>query len=114
MLLIYMDTKLCNRLNNSFKLFERINDENVKDYNNETYKSALVDIYQSVYNTEQNYLNSECSQNINDYLKHGNVELDKYEIINNDAKILNYSEYKDTILNISSIILTIGFMFIMK
>lgn len=114
MLLIYMDTKLCNHLDKSYKLFERLNNSDTVDYNSDEYKSALIDIYKSVYNTEQNYLNSECSQDINDYLKHGNVELEKYELVNNDAVMLNYGEKKDNILNISSIILTIGLLFFMK
>lgn len=109
-----MDAKLCNQLDKSYRLFEQFNNINTRDYNNETYKTSIIDIYKTVYNTEQKYLKSDCSENINEYLKNGNVELDKYGIINNDAQILNYSEYKDIILNISSIILTIGFMFIMK
>lgn len=108
-----MDTKLCNHLDKSYRQFEKLNNSNPADYN-KTYKSALIDIYNTVHNTEQNYLNSECAQNINDYLKHGNVELEKYEMINTDAKDLHYNEYKDDILNISSIILTVGFMFLMK
>ena len=114
MLLIYMDTKLCNNLDKSYRQFEKLNDSNTTDYNNEIYKSALIDIYKTVYNTEQNYLDSECAQNINDYLKHGNVELEKYKTINTDATDLHYDEYKEDFFNITSLILTIGFMFLMK
>ena len=109
-----MDTKLCNHLDKSYRQFEKLNDSNTIDYNSEIYKSALIAIYNTVYNTEQKYLNSECVQDINNYLKHGNVELEKYEMINADAKDLRYNEYKDDIFNISSIILTVGFMFLMK
>ena len=109
-----MDTKLCNHLDKSYRQLENLNDSNTTDYNDAIYKSALIDIYKTVYNTEQNYLNSDCANNINDYLKHGNVELEKYKTINTDAKDLQYDEYMGDFFNITSIILTIGFMFLMK
>ena len=109
-----MDTKVCNRLDKSYRQFEELNDSNTIDYTSDTYKTSLIDIYSAIYNTEQTYLNSECGQNINDYLKHGNLELEKYERVNTDAKTLKHSDYKDDIFNITSIILTIGFMFFMK
>ena len=109
-----MDTKLCNHLDKSYRQFEKLNDSNSTDYNDKTYKTALIDIYKTVYNTEQNYLSSDCAQDINDYLKHGNVELEKYESVNTDAKELQHNDYKNDVLNISSIILSVGFMFFMK
>ena len=48
-----MDAKLCNQLDKSYRLFEQFNNINTRDYNNETYKTSIIDIYKTVYNTEQ-------------------------------------------------------------
>ena len=109
-----MDTKLCNNLNKSYRLFEKLNNSNNIDFNSESYRSAIKDIYKTVYNTEQHYLNSECSQTINDYLKHGNVELEKYETINNESKELQHNERRNDTLNVISLIIIVGLMFLMK
>ena len=86
MLLIYMDTEVCNLMNKAYKDFDNLTTINTKY--DAVYKASLVEIYKSIKNTEHNYLNSGCSTTINNYLNNGTNELNKYELLNEEAELL--------------------------
>jgi len=112
MLLIYMDTEVCNLMNKTYKDFDKLTSTNTQF--DDIYKASLIKIYKSITNTEQNYINSGCSTTINDYLNNGNNELHKYELLNEETGSLRSNQKKEDIYKVISVILTVILIFLMQ
>jgi hypothetical protein len=108
-----MDTEVCNLMNKAHTDFEWLSNTQFDEFD-DVYKAYLIKIYKSIYTTEQNYINSGCPNNINDYLNNGSSELNKYELLNEEAGSLITVKKKEYIYKVISVILTVILIFLMQ
>lgn len=104
---------MCNQLNEMQTKFDNLVNDNSTIFD-DTYKNTLVDIYTDLYNTEQKYLNSECSSVINKYLETGSAGYEKYKMLNDDSLTLQHDQYHYNMYKVISILISIGLIYLMQ
>ena len=104
---------MCNQLNDMYSKFDNLVNDNSVIFN-DSYKDTLIEIYTNLYNTEQKYLNSDCSSVVNKYLKTGSAEYEKYKMLNNDSLSLQHDQYHYNMYKVMSILISIGLIYLMQ
>lgn len=104
---------MCNQLNDMYSKFDNLVNDNSTIFN-DSYKDTLIEIYTNLYNTEQKYLNSNCSSVVGKYLEMGSAEYEKYKMLNNDSLSLQHDQYHYNMYKVMSIIISIGLIYLMQ
>ena len=104
---------MCNQLNDMYSKFDNLVNDNSTIFN-DSYKDTLIEIYTNLYNTEQKYLNSDCSSVVNKYLETGSAEYEKYKMLNNDSLSLQHDQYHYNMYKVISILISIGLIYLMQ